>query len=168
MLVFVKFMLFDGCPWKLQISRTGKMEKSSHEFIKLQTNTALRFEQAPVFYIKTTLLLGIRSSNSFCDGMVDCLLWGQWIFSDREIMMRSPIFIHSICVTNSPSLNFHHMKLVYFILSFHLSAVQLVIIRLYFSCCVLSFFSSLLFDVLLARNTFPFFFLKKRTHLRSC
>lgn len=41
------------------------MEKSSQKFVKLQTSTALHFEQAPVFYIKTTLLLGTASSSSF-------------------------------------------------------------------------------------------------------
>lgn len=37
------------------------MEKSSHTCVKLQTGTAFQLEQAPVFYIKTTLLLGVGS-----------------------------------------------------------------------------------------------------------
>jgi len=74
-----------GCPWKLQISRTGKMEKSSHKFGKLQTSAALHFEQAAVFYSRTTLLLGIRPSSSFWGGMAECFVWEQWACSGREV-----------------------------------------------------------------------------------
>lgn len=77
-------------------------------------------------------------------------------------MVRSPLLVCSIFVTNSLSLNFHRVKLVYFTLSFLLSAAQLVIITLYFSCWLLSFFFSLLLhDMALARNTFSFFQTKK-------
>lgn len=69
--------------------------------------------------------------------------------------MVKSLFLCSVFVINSLSPNFHHLKLVYFTLSFLLSAAQLVIITLYFSCWVFSFFSSLsLCDVALARNTF--------------
>lgn len=83
-------------------------------------------------------------------------------------MVSSPLFICSIFVTNSLSLNFHHVKLVHFTLSFLLSDAQLVIIALYFSYWLLSFFSSLLLrDVALARNTLPFFQTKKNSQTKK-
>lgn len=88
------------------------------------------------------------------------LVAGRW---EALLMVRSALFICSIFVTNSLSLNFHNVKLVYFTLSFLLSAAQLVIIALYFSYWVLSFFSGLLLcNVALARNTLPFFQTNKK------
>lgn len=37
------------------------MEKSSHKCVELRTGASFHFEQAPVVFIKTALLLGIGS-----------------------------------------------------------------------------------------------------------
>lgn len=163
--VFAEFMLV----WWLEISnKIGQNGK-----IILCEAPALHFGRAPVSSIQE--LCCWVAWSSFCGGLAiaycrsrEFSVVGRW---EALLMVRCPLFLCSIFVTNSLSLNFHHLKLVYFTLSFLLSAAQLVIITLYFSCWVLSFFSSLLLcDVALARNTFPSFQTKKKTcmRFRSC
>lgn len=145
--------------WKFQINRT----KWKNHLVSVWGSCSSFCPSSCEFHTSSSAAGGLVApfvmgwQTARCRGREFAVL-GSW----EALLMVKSLFLSSIFVTNSLSLNFHHLKLVYFTLSFLLSAAQLVIITLYFSCWVFSFFSSLLLcDVALARNTFPFFQTKK-------